>query len=248
MKYIYSLHKGFRFSVVNILRCDVISLLENQREVGWSANINKATYMDVGEKESAHVKCHHNTSEHNWFSPSTEHWDIHFNSWVVNTFQPPINSSKFSIVCRLEAFISAVEFFFLFCCKLYFQEMAGNFWQSSHYQQWLLTKDDLLRDRRHDLQFLNPEEYQKLNIFFANLIQVLGEQLKLRQQVIATATVYFKRYYVRNSFRSIDPLLMAPTCIFLASKVEEFGVISNSRLISTVCTTFFAISMIFFDF
>lgn len=114
-----------------------------------------------------------------------------------------------------------------------------------------------MRDRRYDLQFLTPEEYQKLNIFFANLIQVLGEQLKLRQQVIATATVYFKRFYVRNSFRSIDPLLMvrhyllfivyhffllftyllyllkAPTCIFLASKVEEFGVISNSRLIST---------------
>lgn len=116
--------------------------------------------------------------------------------------------------------------------------MAGNFWQSSHYQQWLLTKDDLVRDRRYDLQFLTPEEYQKLNIFFANLIQVLGEQLKLRQQVIATATVYFKRFYVRNSFRSIDPLLMAPTCIFLASKVEEFGVISNSRLISTVNLVF----------
>lgn len=65
-----------------------------------------------------------------------------------------------------------------------------------------------MRDRRYDLQFLTPEEYQKLNIFFANLIQVLGEQLKLRQQVIATATVYFKRFYVRNSFRSIDPLLM----------------------------------------
>lgn len=113
--------------------------------------------------------------------------------------------------------------------------MAGNFWQSSHYQQWILTKDDLVRDRRFDIiQFLTSEEYQKLNIFFANLIQVLGEQLKLRQQVIATATVYFKRFYVRNSFRSIDPLLMAPTCIFLASKVEEFGVISNSRLISTV--------------
>lgn len=112
--------------------------------------------------------------------------------------------------------------------------MAGNFWQSSHYQQWLLTKDDLVRDRRYDLQFLNPEEYQKLNIFFANLIQVIGEPIKLRQQVIATATVYFKRFYVRNSFRSIDPLLMAPTCIYLASKVEEFGIISNSRLISAV--------------
>lgn len=114
--------------------------------------------------------------------------------------------------------------------------MAGSFWQSSHFQQWLMTKDDLIRDRRYDMQFLTPEEYQKLNIFFANLIQVLGEQLKLRQQVIATATVYFKRFYVRNSFRSIDPLLMAPTCIFLASKVEEFGVISNTRLVTT-CQT-----------
>lgn len=60
--------------------------------------------------------------------------------------------------------------------------------------------------------------------------------MKLRQQVIATATVYFKRFYARNSLKCIDPLLLAPTCIFLASKVEEFGVISNSRLITT-CQT-----------
>jgi hypothetical protein len=65
------------------------------------------------------------------------------------------------------------------------------------------------------------------------VIQILGEQLKLRQQVIATATVFFKRFYARNSLRCIDPLLLAPTCVFLASKVEEFGVISNSRLITT---------------
>ena len=66
------------------------------------------------------------------------------------------------------------------------------------------------------------------------VIQVLGEHLKLKQQVIATATVYFKRFYARNSLRCIDPLLLAPTCILLASKVEEFGVISNNRLITTL--------------
>jgi cyclin C len=66
-----------------------------------------------------------------------------------------------------------------------------------------------------------------------SVIQILGEQLKLRQQVIATATVYFKRFYARHSLKCIDPLLLAPTCVFLASKVEEFGVISNSRLITT---------------
>lgn len=114
--------------------------------------------------------------------------------------------------------------------------MAGNFWQSSHYQQWLLDKQDLIRERQSDYEILAEEEYQKILIFFANFIQTLGEHLKVRQQVVATATVYFKRFYSRNSLKCVDPLLLAPTCVFLASKVEEFGVISNSRLITT-CQT-----------
>ena len=111
--------------------------------------------------------------------------------------------------------------------------MAGNFWRSSHCAQWILDKVDLLRERHADLQVLTEEEYQKIIIFFANFIQTLGEQLKLRQQVIATATVFFKRFYSQNSLKCVDPLLLAPTSIFLASKVEEFGVISNTRLINT---------------
>ncbi len=114
--------------------------------------------------------------------------------------------------------------------------MAGNFWQSSHCSQWILDKVDLQRERQSDLAVLSEEEYQKIIIFFASFIQTLGEQLKLRQQVIATATVYFKRFYSQNSLKCVDPLLLAPTCIFLASKVEEFGVISNSRLINTCAT------------
>lgn len=88
------------------------------------------------------------------------------------------------------------------------------------------------------MYYLNQLE-KLIIIFFFLVIQILGEQLKLKQQVIATATVYFKRFYARNSLKCIDPLLLSPTCVFLASKVEEFGVISNSRLISTcqtVCT------------
>lgn len=112
-------------------------------------------------------------------------------------------------------------------------------------QQWLLDKQDLIRERQHDLAILAEDEYQKIFIFFASVIQTLGEQLKLRQQVIATATVYFKRFYARNSLKCIDPLLLAPTCIFLASKVEEFGVISNSRLITT-CQTVSKYLFVFF--
>lgn len=116
--------------------------------------------------------------------------------------------------------------------------MAANFWQSSHHNQWILDKQDLLRGRQYDLQLLSEDEYQKLIIFFANLTQVLGEHLQLCQQVIATAIIYFKRFYVTNSLKCIDPLLLVPTCIFLSSKVEEFGVISNKKnwMIST-CQT-----------
>ena len=74
-------------------------------------------------------------------------------------------------------------------------------------------------------------------------------------QVIASATVFFKRFYAMNTLNCVDPLLLAPTCVFLSSKVhflqlarntripkhmfyqvEEFGVISNTRLINT-CST-----------
>jgi len=114
--------------------------------------------------------------------------------------------------------------------------MAGNFWQSSHCAQWVLDKVDLARERAADLALLSDDEYTKVMIFYSSFIQVLGEQLKLRQQVIASATVFFKRFYAMNTLNCVDPLLLAPTCVFLSSKVEEFGVISNTRLINT-CST-----------
>lgn len=108
--------------------------------------------------------------------------------------------------------------------------MAGNFWQSSHCNQWVLDNQSLLKNRQADLAFLSEEEYQKVHIFYASVIQAIGEQLNVRQQVIATATMYFKRVYSRYSLKSIDPLLLGPTCLFLAAKVEESGAITNSKL------------------
>ncbi|XP_012789134.2 cyclin-C-like [Sorex araneus] len=107
--------------------------------------------------------------------------------------------------------------------------MAGNQWQSSHYLQWILDKQDLLKEPQKDVKLLSEEEYWKLQIIFTNVIQALGEHLKLRQ-VIASAAVHFKRFCARYALKSIDPVLMAPTCVFLASEVEEFGVVSNTRL------------------
>ncbi|XP_002160308.1 cyclin-C [Hydra vulgaris] len=114
--------------------------------------------------------------------------------------------------------------------------MAGNFWLSSHCQQWMLNPEELSAEMLHDSKYLTSKEIRKLHIFFCHFIQTLGECLKLRQQVIATAIVYLKRFYSRHSLKSADPLLLAPTCLYVASKVEEYGPMSNSRLISA-CTT-----------
>lgn len=112
--------------------------------------------------------------------------------------------------------------------------MSGNFWKSSHFQQWLLDPQEIMIVRIKDLQQnnLKEDEYYKLMIFFSNFIQTLGEQLRLRQQVIASATVYFRRFYSKYSLKCIDPFLLAPTCLFLATKVEEFGLQSQQRFSS----------------
>ncbi|GAA56225.1 eukaryotic translation initiation factor 2C [Clonorchis sinensis] len=100
--------------------------------------------------------------------------------------------------------------------------------------EWLLDRQDVMVHRVGDLKILGSEEdYQKVMLFFGDVIQALGKSVEVRQQVIATATVYFKRFYSRHSLKAIDPWLMAPSCLFLASKVEEFGVLSQKNLLAS---------------
>ncbi|VDK42685.1 unnamed protein product [Taenia asiatica] len=102
--------------------------------------------------------------------------------------------------------------------------------------EWLLDRQDVLKYRAADLKKLgSEEEYQKIMVFFVDVIQAFGRSVEVRQQVIATASVYFRRFYGRTSLKSIDPWLMAPSCLFLASKVEEYGVIQPKSLIAACC-------------
>ena len=108
--------------------------------------------------------------------------------------------------------------------------MAGDFWAGTHCKEWLMTKEVLLKNRAEDLKYLTEKEYNKFMIFLANVTQNIGEGMRVPQQVIATATVYLKRFYSKHSFQDCDPVLMLATCIYTASKVEEYGPLSNSRL------------------
>lgn len=104
--------------------------------------------------------------------------------------------------------------------------MTANFWVSTHYRNWLIPQTDLSSANKKDKAFLSDLEIKKLRIYFADWIAQLCSTLniKLRQRVVATATVYFKRFFLRNNFVEFEPALVGATCVYLASKIEECSV------------------------
>ena len=49
----------------------------------------------------------------------------------------------------------------------------------------------------------------------------LSKSLSLRQQVLATAQVYIRRFYIKVDFRQTNPFLILATALYLACKMEE---------------------------
>ncbi|KAF8943732.1 hypothetical protein BGZ47_005116 [Haplosporangium gracile] len=99
--------------------------------------------------------------------------------------------------------------------------MAANFWTSSHCTHWILDRRRVADAMKEDLEYVNIDTLTKIKMWYYNIIGKIGKRLQFRQQVVATAIVYFKRFYTKNSMRSTDPSLVAATCIYLACKIEE---------------------------
>jgi cyclin C len=102
--------------------------------------------------------------------------------------------------------------------------MAANYWQSSQHMYWTLDRKKLAESNKKDQKFLTQDEIKKLRIFYSHVIMQVGKLLGLRQRAAATACIYFKRFYVENSFVEFEPSLIAATTLYLSSKVEECNV------------------------
>lgn len=125
--------------------------------------------------------------------------------------------------------------------------MAASYWKSSQFEQWLFDRQELISIRLRDVaswpstnssSAITEDDYLKILIFCSNIIQYIGEQYKVRQQVIATATIYLKRFYARYPLKSVDPWLLCPTCLFLAAKVEEFSTLNHQKVCNAAATTY----------
>ena len=49
----------------------------------------------------------------------------------------------------------------------------------------------------------------------------LGKRMSIRQQALATAQVYIRRFYSKVEIRHTNPYLVLATALYLACKMEE---------------------------
>ncbi|KAL4951836.1 cyclin-like protein [Aspergillus filifer] len=106
--------------------------------------------------------------------------------------------------------------------------MAANYWASTQRKHWLFTRERLAeirdgfkeKDKNAHAQFPLPDQ-RLLNIYFNQQLIKLGKRMSTRQQALATAQVYIKRYYTKNEIRNTNPYLVLTTAFYLACKMEE---------------------------
>lgn len=53
------------------------------------------------------------------------------------------------------------------------------------------------------------------------MLSLICKRLNLRQRVTASANVFFRRFFAKNSYSALDPFLVCATCVYVAAKVEE---------------------------
>ena len=106
--------------------------------------------------------------------------------------------------------------------------MAANYWVSTQRLQWQFSKTEL-QDVLQRLENEDPALAQQyplldrrlLSIFYNQQLGKLAKRMSVRQQALATAQVYMRRFYIKVDVRNTNPYLVLTTALYLACKMEE---------------------------
>ncbi len=106
--------------------------------------------------------------------------------------------------------------------------MAANYWDSTQAKYWTFAKAELAEDRIK-LEAQNPQlqgnyplpDRRLLSIYMQQSLVKLARRMNIRQQALATAQIYIKRFYLRVEIRKTNPFLIMATAVYLACKMEE---------------------------
>lgn len=106
--------------------------------------------------------------------------------------------------------------------------MAANYWTSTQRLYWQFSKEELqeMRQKLESEDVAMCQQYplpdrRLLSIFFNQQLVKLGKRMSVRQQALATAQVYVRRFYIKVDFRDTNPYLVLATALYLGCKMEE---------------------------
>lgn len=106
--------------------------------------------------------------------------------------------------------------------------MAANYWDSTQAKYWTFSKSELAEHRKqladanqHIYTMFPLQDRRVLNIYMQQNLVRLAKRMTLRQQALATAQAYMKRFYLRVELRKTNPYLIMTTAVYLACKMEE---------------------------
>ena len=74
---------------------------------------------------------------------------------------------------------------------------------------------------------LSMSEVQQIKLLHTQIMHALGRRLRLRQRAVATGVFFFRRFFAVHTLLDHDPLLLAATALWMASKVEECHLSAN---------------------
>ena len=91
--------------------------------------------------------------------------------------------------------------------------------------RWLLQHRSKTRPKKEDIDLLSSTRSVHLvRHYYLSFISQLAQRCRLRQRVVATAQVFFRRFYTQSSLAQHDPALIAVTTLLIAAKVEECAI------------------------
>lgn len=106
--------------------------------------------------------------------------------------------------------------------------MAANYWESTQRRHWQFSREqldglrkDLEVEDQNLVQMYPLAQLRHLSIYFNQQIARLGKRLGVRQQAMATAQLYVRRFYSKVEIRRTNPYLVIATAVYLACKMEE---------------------------
>ncbi|KAF1995923.1 C/H/G cyclin [Amniculicola lignicola CBS 123094] len=107
--------------------------------------------------------------------------------------------------------------------------MAASYWESTQRKYWTFTKQQLTLERKkveeaeRNLVTMYPlPDRRLLSIYFYHQLSKMARPLGIRQQPLATAQVYVRRFYTKVEIRRTNPALVLATALYLACKMEEY--------------------------